>query len=694
MNFKKTLATVVLSITLALSLISCGKKLPTAVTASQGYPRTVLVELFTSENCSNCPNADAAAESLSTEMGDSLCLVEMHPKELPPFSDSIGIDATDQLITQYWSGEAEAGSLPLFVCDGLDKRFRALTIDEAYQKYREMVDVRKLQKSQFKIALTAQLDQDAIIYSAQITADGSLSPTGDLGLVLLVVEDSVNAYGKVFRYVARSLTPNTQGDQLDILPATTVSRSGSIPKNSGWLPWRLSLIAYVRNNDTREIVQAARVRIYAATTAPAVPVLNLPADNALNLALSPTLSWLASSGAASYTLQYDTDSLFGGAVSQSGLTGTSLQIKGLSNATTYYWRVNASNNAGASGWSAIRCFTTTATLLPGNPILAAPANGDTGVSKSPALSWNAVNGATSYGLQVATSNSFYPASMTYSRSGLTGTTQSILGLDPGIAYYWRVNASNIAGASAWSETWSFTTTTNPAPEPPALIWPVNGELNSGTSPELVWNASYEASSYTLHISPYSDFRGLVYNQGGLPDTSRTGTGLDSLTTYYWRVNATNANGTSNWSASRAFTESRGYSFSRVIVPDTISWLPDTLITFNLQDTLTHPEIPGFNMYYTNLKSTRLTLYNHAPKELCSDTVLMPGGQLCVSGICGPSGFPLSSQINGNSTQYWTVHIFFTVQYPPAGMYSFKLLAWTTDNPSLVMSRNLYLEVTP
>jgi hypothetical protein len=39
----------------------CGKKLPTAFDAGQGYHRAVLAEVFTSEFCSNCPKADAAA---------------------------------------------------------------------------------------------------------------------------------------------------------------------------------------------------------------------------------------------------------------------------------------------------------------------------------------------------------------------------------------------------------------------------------------------------------------------------------------------------------------------------------------------------------------------------------------------------------------------------------------------------------
>ena len=679
----------------------CGKRLPTGIESGQGYPRTVMVELFTSEFCTNCPKADAAAERLASEMGNSLCLMEMHPITYQASGgniDSLGLAATDTLATGYEAGFGTAAGLPYFSCDGLidNAGVGATDTQSTYLKYQQMADIRKVRTSPLQINLTAQLDQGGIRYSAAINSDASLPPSLNLGLVLVVVEDSVAAYGKQNRYLARKVYPGTRGDSLALTASSSLTRLGIIPSDPGWLEYRLTLVAYVRNNSTKEILQSAKVRIVAATTPPAAPSLYLPANGATGTSLSPILSWNASGGAASYTLQYDDDSLFAGGESQSGLTGTSFKInKALVNATNYYWRVNASNNAGISAWSNVFNFTTTAAALPDTAILLFPAQNDTGVSKSPAFIWKAAAGAAKYGLQVATSNSFAQAAIFSSLSDLTDTSLVILGLAPGVTYFWRAKAGNEAGYSAWNKTpGSFTTTTNPAPEAPILASPANGELYSGTSPSLKWKTSFSATGYSLQVSPYGDFRYLRYDQSGATDTSFNAGGLDSLTTYYWRVNASNVFGTSVWST-RAFTDSRGYSFSRVLVPDTMSWVPDTLIAFSLQDTLIQPEIPGFNIYYSNLSGSGISIGTHAPRNSCSDTTLMEGGQLCNTRTCGaPGGSLTDNRWDVNNIQHWTVHMVFNAAYPPPGKYSFTLLSWSTNNPALVMSRKLYIEVLP
>ncbi len=190
---------------------------------------------------------------------------------------------------------------------------------------------------------------------------------------------------------------------------------------------------------------------------PSTPVLQSPANAATNIAVTVTLSWYPASGASTYQLQVATDTLFAGLVfNQSGLTSTSRQVGPLSYNTNYYWRVNATNASGTSYWSDRWRFTT---LLPPSappaPTLQSPANFATGVSVSPVVSWNTASTATSYRVQVSTSSSFSTVTQDY--SGITITAKVLATLANNTTYYWRVNASNSAGTSAWSASWRFTT---------------------------------------------------------------------------------------------------------------------------------------------------------------------------------------------------------------------------------------------
>lgn len=92
---------------------------------------------------------------------------------------------------------------------------------------------------------------------------------------------------------------------------------------------------------------------------PAAPTLVSPVNGATGVSTSPTLTWNASTGAATYRVQVSTSSAFSTTVyDQSGLTTTSTTVTGLASATTYYWRANASNSAGTSTWSSTWSFTT------------------------------------------------------------------------------------------------------------------------------------------------------------------------------------------------------------------------------------------------------------------------------------------------------------------------------------------------
>ncbi len=328
-----------------------------------------------------------------------------------------------------------------------------------------------------------------------------------------------------------------------IVNDTTTSTSytvGELPNNKV-ISWKV--------NATYPAGTSGYSSVWSFTTivaAPSPPTLISPANGATNVPLPVTFSWNASSGATSYWLQVSTSISFtsGMACDDSTLTGTTKQLSNLTNGTLYYWRVNAKNVGGKSGWSSTWSFTTIVAAPSPPPTLISPANGATNVPLPVTFSWNASSGATSYWLQVSTSISF-TSGMACDDSTLTGTTKQLSNLTNGTLYYWRVNAKNVGGKSGWSSTWSFITIL----QPPTLVWPANGATNVPRSLRLRWNVSRGATSYWISVWVTN---GMVVNTSST-DTSYYLTNLAANYTYYWHVNASNAVCTSAWSATWSFT---------------------------------------------------------------------------------------------------------------------------------------------
>src|SRR5208283_102475 len=93
---------------------------------------------------------------------------------------------------------------------------------------------------------------------------------------------------------------------------------------------------------------------------------------------------------------------------------------------------------------------------PAAPELVSPDSGTTGISLTPALSWNAASGATSYDVYFGTSPS--PPMVT----NTAATSYSPPALRINTVYYWMITARNLWGRTP-SSTWSFTTVSTPGP---------------------------------------------------------------------------------------------------------------------------------------------------------------------------------------------------------------------------------------
>ena len=272
-------------------------------------------------------------------------------------------------------------------------------------------------------------------------------------------------------------------------------------------------------------------RVSLNSGAPVVPSTPTGLAAAATSSTAIAVSWNSSAGATSYTLQTSTDnSTWSDLVTQAGI---SFSHTGLTASTIHYYRVKATNSVGSSAYSA-SVNATTSPSAPSTPTgLAAAAISSSEIN----VSWNASAGASSYTLQTSTDNSTWSNLATQA-----GTTYSHTGLSPATIHYYRVDATNSAGSSAFSTSVNATTGIAAPSTPTGLA----ASATSSTAISISWNASSGASTYTLQRSPdNTTWTGIVTQAG----TSYSNTGLTASTTYYYRVDATNSAGSSAFSSS-------------------------------------------------------------------------------------------------------------------------------------------------
>lgn len=296
---------------------------------------------------------------------------------------------------------------------------------------------------------------------------------------------------------------------------------------------------------------------------PVTPTVVSPANASSSQPVNLTLTWNASPNAITYNLQVSTTSNFSTLLlNDSGLSGTSKALSGLSQGTTYFWRISATNVSGTSQWSAVNSFSTITppvTSVPAAPVLSSPSNMARSQVTAPTLMWSTVSGAISYGLQVSINANF--STTVINLTGLSSLNRTITGLAEGTTYYWRVNASNSAGTGAWSTVFSFTTT---APPPvgsilsvPTLQLPADRATGISRTPILTWTPIAGAVSYDVQISTTTAFTSNTVDLTGLiGNSAQISTLLASRRLYYWRVRASNGTSVSGWSTARRFTTAR------------------------------------------------------------------------------------------------------------------------------------------
>ena len=261
---------------------------------------------------------------------------------------------------------------------------------------------------------------------------------------------------------------------------------------------------------------------------------------------------------SSYWFELTTDTvLFTGLLRDTLLTDTTKTVNGLNNATLYYWRVKAKNDAGTGAFSPWWKFSTP--NVPSKVVLTSPPNNAVDQLTNLTFSWFNREIASKVNLpsgkirndifsQSDAINSFWfeIVTDTITNSGLirdsllTDTSKILNGLYYSTAYYWRVKAHNQLGWGAFSDWWKFTTTNGA----PVLETPVNNQTEVAVTPLLNWSDIPNFVKYRLQVSALSNFSVLWIDDSNLTSSqyqvSKGVLAYNSL--YYWRVKTKNSAG--------------------------------------------------------------------------------------------------------------------------------------------------------
>jgi fibronectin type 3 domain-containing protein len=262
--------------------------------------------------------------------------------------------------------------------------------------------------------------------------------------VLFVIEDTFGSNGAADQ-INVYINPTSLGGTAPSTPALQYSPSASTAFQS--ITWYAADAPNQGSlGDIRIGTSYAAVTPASAGSAPAAPT----GLSALAGSGAVSLSWNVATGATSYNVYEGTAS---GEESTTpiatGLTSLTYTVSGLTNGTTYYFKVAAVNVAGTSPLSSEASAT---------PVLSVP-SAPTGLtatagSSQISLSWTASTGAASYNVYEGTSSNGETG--TAIATGLTATTYTVIGLANGTTYYFKVVAVNTSGTSGFSNEASAT----------------------------------------------------------------------------------------------------------------------------------------------------------------------------------------------------------------------------------------------
>ncbi len=247
------------------------------------------------------------------------------------------------------------------------------------------------------------------------------------------------------------------------------------------------------------------------------------------------VSWSVVSGASGYLLQEDDAADFSSPVTRYSGAATQTTLSGQA-VGTWYYRVRATAGGAESSWSNV----VSTQVLPQPPVLAAISNPPQ--ADAYLVNWSDVPGASGYRLEQSPNSAFSTVTVRY--SGVVSQYQ-VTG-QPAGTWYYRVFTLMGMQESGASNTVSTVVTAALLAAP---VLNTISNLDGDGAYTVTWGSVTDAMGYRLEesTSPYFEQPTVVY-EGPL----RTYAAVDMPGgTWYYRVRATAAGGSSPWSVTRS-----------------------------------------------------------------------------------------------------------------------------------------------
>lgn len=217
----------------------------------------VVLEMGTATSCGYCPYAAMGAEEM-VEAGHDIAVIEYHS------GDDYSNDAAYSRMSYY-----SVTGLPTAIFDGLDYYIGIQASGQSmYPDYLQAYNARKEVKTSLQMGMVGSQNGNDFNMEISLLRFASMA-NENLALHLVLTESNIPEEWQdeeYLHYVERLMIPNENGTSIDLVNNSTQTVNLDFTMDETWDMDSCELVAFVQDNDTKEILQGIKLDLNELTS--------------------------------------------------------------------------------------------------------------------------------------------------------------------------------------------------------------------------------------------------------------------------------------------------------------------------------------------------------------------------------------------------------------------------------------------